>query len=121
MTIVVIDDSAVALAVLKNFALNGGSHEVVAFSHAPNAIDYLREHSVDAIVVDYSMPEMNGVEFTQGARAMAAHAATPIIMVTASNDAETRAQAQTAGVTEFLHKPVRLDQFKSVLRAVLKV
>lgn len=118
--IVIIDDSPTALVVLKSFAGERGLREVMTFTEPVKALDYLMQNAVDAIVVDCTMPTLDGIQLTQRLRESEQHKQTPVIMVTGSEDAETRARARVAGATAFLGKPVRMAEFKATLASVLK-
>ena len=117
MAIVVIDDSPATLALLTR--LVSGCEDVVAFTDALAARDYLARHAARAIVVDYSMPGMTGTALVRVLRADALHAETPIVMVTAAYGPEIRAQAHAAGVTYLLSKPFSPAVLNSLLRKVL--
>ena len=66
------------------------------------------------------MPGIDGIQLTQRLRELELHKQTPIIMVTGTEDADTRTRARLAGATAFLGKPVRMAEFKSTLASVLK-
>lgn len=120
MSIVIVDDSPTALVVLKSFAGERGQREVVAFTDPFEALKYLASAHADAVILDCSMPGIDGIQLTQRLRESARHRDTPIVMVTGSEDAETRARASVAGASAFLGKPVRMAAFKSTLASVLK-
>ena len=119
MTIVVIDDSATNLAVLK--ALSSGQErlDVVGFLDASAALHHLSTTTAQVIVCDYAMPRMNGVEFIRKLRAMPGHGATPIILVTGSHDPRVHDEALAAGAAEFLNKPVSVKAFKACVNRYL--
>jgi len=116
MKIVVVDDSVTNLVVLK--CLSAGVHtaEVVPFTDSVAACKHLAENRADVIVVDYSMPKMNGIEFIHAVRQHAHHARTPILMVTGQGDRDTRVKALEAGATDFLNKPLDAAEYKARLR-----
>lgn len=59
----------------------------------------------DLVVVDYLMPNLNGIEVTQALRQREAYRTIPIVMITAEQDSRVRLQAILAGVNDFLNKP----------------
>ncbi len=63
-------------------------------------------HIADLVLVDYMMPEMNGIELATRLRALPGYEHVPIMMVTAHDDRKVRYDALDAGVTDFLIKPV---------------
>jgi len=97
--ILVVNDDDDALTLLRH-ALQREFPGVtlLEFNEADQALAVLRKESVDAIVTDYRMPRISGVEFVRQLRRWDHH--TPIIMLTGSD--ETRADAREAGVTTFI-------------------
>ncbi|RZM08349.1 MAG: response regulator, partial [Sphingomonas sp.] len=73
----------------------------------------------DLIIVDYSMPEMNGAEFTREVRRRPATHEVPIVVITAYDDRDFRLSALEAGATDFLQSPVDRREFQSRARALL--
>lgn len=120
MSIVIVDDSPAALSVLKIVAAQRGAQAVDAFEDAKSALAHLTEHPAVAVVVDFSMPDMDGIELTRAVRAMTHHAQTPIVMVTAADGMEVRQAAIQAGVTHFLYKPLNPVTFKAVIKNILE-
>ena len=73
----------------------------------------------DLIIVDYSMPEMNGAEFTRAVRLRPETSEVPVVVITAYDDREFRLAALEAGATDFLQSPVDRREFQSRVRALL--
>jgi CheY-like chemotaxis protein len=119
MAIVIVDDSPTNLAVLKSLSSSVYQGEAKAFLSARAAADYLAANAADLIVVDYSMPDLNGIDFIREVRASPRHQTTPIVMVTHSADHSVRLQALEAGATDFLNKPVEAIAYKARLRELL--
>jgi DNA-binding response OmpR family regulator len=81
----------------------------------------VHEHRVDVILLDLMMPEMDGF---QVCRALKEHPDTteiPIIMITARDDLDARAEGMRLGVSDFLAKPVFRRQLANRIRAQLEV
>jgi putative two-component system response regulator len=121
MAIVIVDDSPTNLAVLKSLSANIYKGEVKAFTNARAAVQHLADHSVDLIVVDYSMPDLNGIDFIREIRANPRHLSTPLVMVTQSSDLLVRTRAIEAGATDFLNKPVDAIEFKVRIKHLLSL
>lgn len=70
------------------------------------ALDSLSSEGLpDAILLDWNMPVMNGIEFLKEFRADAVNAACPVIMVTTNSDFENITEALSAGANEYVMKP----------------
>jgi CheY-like chemotaxis protein len=114
--VLVVDDSDEIRAVWRALCVWAG----YPFAEAKNgleAIERAREHRPDAIVMDVSMPVLDGVEATRRLQADRSTASIPVVIVSADADAEPRARA--AGASAFLQKPVRLTQLLSAIQEVL--
>lgn len=104
-TILVVDDSVTIQRVLK-FTLQRQGYGVLVASSAAEALGHLATNDVSLAIVDISMPEVDGIMLLAQIRAEGAHAALPVIMLTASGMDDDRVLAQDAGANAFLTKPV---------------
>jgi CheY-like chemotaxis protein len=114
--VLVIDDD------LRNiFALTSILEQhLLTVLHAENGragIDVLKQNpDVDAVLMDIMMPEMDGYETTRAIREIAEFRALPIIALTAKAMKGDRDKCLEAGASDYVPKPVDLDQLFSVLR-----
>ena len=84
------------------------------------ALEKLQQESgFNAILMDVMMPEMDGYEATRRIRAMPSYAKLPIIMVTAKAMRGDREKCLQAGASDYITKPVDMDQLRSLLRVWL--
>ncbi len=79
----------------------------------------LKTPDVDGVLMDIMMPEMDGYETTRAIRQIAEFRTLPIIAVTAKAMKGDRAKCIEAGASDYITKPVDLDQLFSVLRVWL--
>jgi DNA-binding response OmpR family regulator len=119
MSIVVVDDSPTNLIILKRFSASIFDGEVVGLQSPRAALDYLLNHDAEAVVIDYEMPDLNGIDLIQALRREPRHRQTPLLMVTGHTEADIRVKALEAGATDFLTKPARIGEFKSILSKYL--
>ena len=73
----------------------------------------------DAIVLDINMPGGSGIEVLKRLKRSTKTHRIPIVVVSGSDDPEVRQAAMELGVTDFLTKPVDLDQLCKILSGVL--
>jgi two-component system chemotaxis response regulator CheY len=86
--------------------LKGLGFETFEAGHGKEALDRLAEvGATDLALVDWNMPEMNGLEFVQAVRAQVAYEGTRLVMVTTETDMGRVSAALEAGANEFLMKP----------------
>jgi two-component system chemotaxis response regulator CheY len=105
MRALVIDDSRAMRAVLKH-SLKQLDFNVVEAANGREALERLRQiERPDLILVDWNMPEMDGLEFVQAVRADAAYSEVRLMIVSTENEATQVARALEAGANEYLMKP----------------
>ena len=119
MSIVIVDDSATNLIVLKHLAKSHGERQVLTFVKPEDARDHLSSNKADLLIVDCEMPGIDGISFIREMRRLSQHRETPIIMVTSHSDGAIRHEALSAGATDFLSKPVDANEFKMRVRNLL--
>jgi DNA-binding response OmpR family regulator len=113
MTIVLVDDDGTTLAIQKRYTKKFCGVEPMAFTDSEKAAAYLKRNKADLIVVDYSMPKLNGIELVRALRDGSANQTTPIVMVTSSAFESLKGKAMLAGAQDFLTKPVSAQDFQT--------
>lgn len=87
--------------------------EVSSAASGHEALDYLRRAKVGLVISDINMPDMGGLAFL---KELSRHyPSTNVIMITAYGGVESYLEAMNLGAFEYLHKPVRLDELRSVI------
>jgi two-component system chemotaxis response regulator CheY len=80
--------------------------EVTLAAHGAEALRRLQEEgTVDLALVDWNMPEMNGIEFVRAVRADGAYENLRVLMITTQTEMSDVATALEAGADEYLMKP----------------
>jgi len=106
-TILIIDDQLTSRQILKQLVSSIDENtSVEAFSNPLEALKWASDNGTDLVLVDYKMPEMNGIEFIKRFRSHPSSSHVPVIMVTSIEDRAVRYEALEAGATDFLMKPV---------------
>ena len=119
LNIVIVDDELVNLLLLESIVKDEGYKNFVTFNNAPEALEYIQNNEVDVLVTDFNMPQMDGIELLEQAKAI--HNDLVSIMITANHDNVVMHKALQAGVTEFLVKPVTPLVFKLRLKNILEL
>lgn len=87
--------------------------------HGKEALEKLQtDPKPDVILVDWNMPEMNGLDFIKAVRSDARYSGMVILMVTTETEPEQMLRALTAGADEYLMKPFAKDGLVDKLRLV---
>ena len=114
--VVVVDDDEPNLKLYAAVVKRVLGEDAVAFENPLQALERLDDLRPALIVVDYQMPELDGLTFIRELRAKPAHAFTPVIMLTASPEPALCERALEAGATLFLQKPLALADLTAQLR-----
>lgn len=102
--VLVVDDSAVVRRCLAALLADAGFEVAGAAQDPVHAMELLRQHPVDVIVLDVEMPKMDGLTFL---RQLMAHRPTPVVMCSTLTErgAQTTMDALAAGAVGFITKP----------------
>ena len=104
LSVLIVDDHEAMRALLRKVLERAGVGDVRDAESGAAGLALLAERGADLILVDQSMPEMDGVTFVQHARTAAS--AARILMITGRGDARTSDAARSAGADAVLVKPV---------------
>ncbi len=118
--IMVVDDDQDTVAILVRHLQREGFVPIEANSGA-QCLKLVQENEVDVILLDLMMPDMDGFQVVRELRNSPLTAEIPIIMITARDDLDARAEGMRLGVSDFLAKPVFRRQLASRVRAQLEV
>jgi DNA-binding response OmpR family regulator len=118
--ILVVDDDLDTVAILSRHLQREGFVPIEASSGA-QCLKLVLENEVDVILLDLMMPDMDGFQVVKALRDNPITADIPIIMITARDDLDARAEGMRLGVSDFLAKPVFRHQLAGRVRAQLEV
>ena len=117
--ILVVDDNKTNLALAKNEL--SGDYQVTPVISGFQALQFLEKRTTDLILLDISMPEMDGRETMERIRANKDWANIPIIFLTVDNTPETEARCLKDGADDFIAKPFVPEVMKSRVARVLEL
>jgi two-component system response regulator (stage 0 sporulation protein F) len=113
--ILIVDDEENARMGLSKLLAQEG-YEVDSVANGYEALDFLRREKVNLVISDINMPEMNGLVFL---RELNRHfPSTSVIMITAYGGVESYLEAMNLGAFEYINKPVKLEELKSVMKKI---
>lgn len=104
MKILIVDDDDIALAIARK-VLEQDGHSVILAGNGKEAQEIIRQEPVEAVILDWNMPLMNGIELTRYIRSNGGLQYTYILMITARNKKEDLLQGLSAGANDFITKP----------------
>jgi len=113
--VLVVEDNPDNTKIIQALLRKHGSR-VTAASNGREAVETCRERSFDLILMDLSMPVMDGIEATQTIRSQEGlNRQTPIVALTADARVETRKRCEELGMEHFLTKPVTPEHLRQTL------
>lgn len=119
MRVLIIDDNATNLRVYGAIVSRIPDVDVHTFNSSSEALAWCVQTEPDLLVVDYRMPEPDGLAFIVEYRALWPDAETPIVMITAEQDRHVRHRALEIGASDFLTKPPDPVEFQARVRNLL--
>ncbi len=115
--ILAVDDDEKIRELLSTLLRRKG-HHVLTASHGQKGIDVFRRERPHVTILDFEMPDIDGLEVLRQIRAIDPHA--PVIMLTGAGTEAREKQARKLGVTDFLAKGFSLHELGATLNQVLK-
>lgn len=100
------------------FTLRNAGFEVSEAEDGQRAISVLNGQSVNLIITDLNMPNMDGIALIRHLRADTRHKATPILILTTESDGEKKNQGRSAGATGWLVKPFSPEKLIELVNRV---
>jgi two-component system, chemotaxis family, chemotaxis protein CheY len=105
MRVLVVDDSRAIRRIIAEIMKQLG-FEVSEAGNGIEALQRLEELGApDLVLVDWNMPQMNGLDFIKAVRANPSYSDLPLMMVTTETEMERMSLAYMAGVNEYVMKP----------------
>lgn len=118
-TVMMVDDEPTTLEILQAFLEDAGYQNFIATTESPRALDLVANERPDVVLLDLNMPQVNGFEILTTMRADSRFKHIPVIVLTSSNDSETKLKALRLGASDFLAKPVDSSELALRLRNTL--
>jgi putative two-component system response regulator len=118
-TILVADDEQAARKLLRRVLEPAGYH-VLEAATGREALAIAHERRPDLLVLDITMPDVDGVEVCQAIKSDPATNLTPVIHITGLTDRDQRLKALAAGSDEFVGKPFDIEELLVRVRSLLR-
>jgi len=112
--LIVDDEENTRIGLSKLLAQEG--FEVISAANGAEALDCLASNKVNLVISDINMPIMNGLNFLR--ELSRRFPSINVIMITAYGGVESYLEAMNLGAFEYLHKPVRLDELRAIIKRV---
>ena len=114
--VLIVEDNPINRSVLSDM-LDGLGHEVAEAENGEKGIELAAKRAFDLIIMDISMPGMDGIQTTaEIRRSHGPNQHIPIYGLSAYADEENRSHAETVGMSGFFTKPIRLNRLRHMLQ-----
>jgi CheY-like chemotaxis protein len=125
LNVVLIEDDEVdVMNVRRAFQKNNITNPLFVANDGLEGLALMRDPATPTknriVLLDLNMPKMNGIEFLRALRADAELAATPVVVLTTSNEDRDRVEAFELNVAGYLLKPVTFTSFVEIMAALNK-
>ncbi len=117
MRILVVEDNEVLAAGLSK-VLKGSGYAVDAVGDGVSADAAIATRSHDLVILDLTLPEMDGLEVLRTMRAR--HDATPVLVLTARGALDERVRGLNLGADDYLAKPFEVSELEARIRVLLR-
>lgn len=118
--ILVVDDEPINLKVISDY-LTMSNYKVHQCSSGQGAINYLKDHTPDLVLLDVMMPEIDGFSVCKEIRNKYSHFEMPVIFLTAKNQVTDLVQGFSYGANDYLTKPFTKAELLARVRCQLAI
>jgi putative two-component system response regulator len=119
--VLIVDDTEINLILFGALVKKLDDCQAHVFADSREALAWVTQNVPDLIIVDYMMPELDGIEFIRLVREMPGRKQVPILMITANDQKQIRYRALDLGANDFLMKPIDKVEFLARARNMLNL
>jgi two-component system, chemotaxis family, chemotaxis protein CheY len=118
-TVLIVDDST-SMRQMVSFTLKEAGFDVIEGVNGKDALSRVQGKSVNLVITDLNMPEMDGITMIRQLRSKPEYKFTPILMLTTESQQERKQEGKAAGATGWIVKPFNPEQLLQVVGKVLR-
>ncbi len=118
--VILIADDEPAIRTLLELVLSSDGHEVQVVADGREALNYLKNNTPDLVILDVAMPFADGIDVCGRIKRIARFRATPVMLLTAYGDEQTRMKAELARADLVVSKPLSGKSLRQVVRELLE-
>ena len=116
--ILLVDDSA-SMREMVSFTLKEAGHQVEEAEDGVEALKFAKDASVNLVITDVNMPNMDGITLTSELRELPDYKFTPILILSTETGQDKKQKGKIAGATGWIEKPFDPDHLLSTVNRVL--
>ena len=118
LIILAVDDSP-SMREMLAAVLRDSGYQVVEAEDGVKALEVAKSRSIDVVLTDQNMPNMDGLSLVKNLRSLPAYKDTPIMMLTTESSAEMKQKGRDAGATGWMVKPFDPDKLVRMLKSLI--
>ncbi|HSG21986.1 MAG TPA: response regulator [Azonexus sp.] len=115
LRVLVVDDSVASRHHLRRLLKELGIERITEAVNGKEAVALLQDTTVDLVITDYNMPEMDGRELTEYIRTQSWQSSVPVLMVTSEQNMGRLAAVERAGVSAICDKPFEAGSIRKLI------
>lgn len=119
--ILIVDDQQTNVDLLEQILTEAGYTSVLGITNPLEVIDLYQAYSPELVLLDINMPEMDGFQVMEGLAKIEQESYTPILVLTAMQDEETRLRSLQSGAQDFLTKPFNNLEVITRIKNMVKI
>jgi signal transduction histidine kinase/CheY-like chemotaxis protein len=118
-TVLCIEDNPANIALVQGILEHRPSVTLLRAMHGGTGVQLAIDHRPDLVLLDLHLPDMTGEEALSRLRATPATRDIPVLAVSAETDADVIARLRVLGIQGFVHKPIDVERFLTMIDAAL--
>lgn len=118
-SLLVVEDDAAIREMLTTYLLSK-NYEVMSAENGNQALDILHKNTIDLLLLDWMLPDTEGVALIPKVRDMPVHKELPVLMLTAKTEESDKIQGLDVGADDYMTKPVSLKELAARIRALIR-
>lgn len=118
-SLLVVEDDAAIREMLTTYLLSK-NYEVMSAENGNQALDILHKNTIDLLLLDWMLPDTEGVTLIPKVRDMPVHKELPVLMLTAKTEESDKVQGLDMGADDYMTKPVSLKELAARIRALIR-
>ena len=120
MNVLIVDDQASQRTIVRHLIQDiDADIKINEFADPVEALLFSQQEAQDMVILDYRMPNMDGLEFARRFRRPLSQRDVPVVLVTVVGDEPVRQAALDAGIIDFMVKPIRPRELRSRCKNLL--
>lgn len=117
--VAIVDDEPATVALTRKYLKDDGFRSLVSITDSTTALAMFSEHKPDLILLDLRMPRVDGFDILRTVRHDQRLQETPVIVLTATREKETKVEALKLGASDFLEKPIQPQELLARVHNIL--